>query len=204
MKKSSSILVFLCAICLCAAIPAFAQGHGGPGPGSGQGGPGPGDNHGGPGGGGVLGPDGTLYLLEYDSTASTAASASIYDLVAIGPVAAPATAWKQSITGQVEQVVAATSTVYAVVTTTTGTGSTATRSTAIVWFAAATGTQLRSTAVSGNVDSVRAATVGGKDLLYVVTTLSTTTTSGTTTTTTTSHTLTIYSSDGTVLKTVSL
>ena len=201
--KKSSFLVLVCAICLCVSISAVAQGHGGNN-GPGPGGPGPGNAGPGGGQGSTLGPDGTLYVLEYDSTASTTAGTSVSDLTAIGPVATPATAWTKSITGQIGAVRAAISTVYVVVTTTTGTGSTATRSTAIEWFAVATGASLRSTAITGTVDSIHAMTVGGKDLLYVSTTLSTTTTSGTTTTTTTTHTVTIYSPDGTVLKAVSL
>jgi hypothetical protein len=196
--NKSKFLVLVCAVCVCVSIPALADGRGGN-----SSGPGPGDY---PGieGGGILGADGTLYLLQHDATASTTAGTSVSNLIAIGPTATPATAWKVAITGSVGEVVAATSTVYAVVTTTTGTGSTATRSTVIQWFNAATGVVLRSTAISGSVGDISAKTVGGKDLLYVTTTLTTTTTTGTTTTTTTTHTVTIYNPDGTVLKAVSI
>jgi hypothetical protein len=92
--KKSSFLVLVFAICLCVSLSAVAQGpHGGGNNVPGPGGPGPGEN---PGiqGGGILGPDGTLYVLEYDSTASSTAGGTVSDLIAIGPVATPATAWK--------------------------------------------------------------------------------------------------------------
>src|SRR5258708_2991435 len=60
---------------------------------------------------GWVGGDGTLYILQHDSTASTSTS-TVTDLIAIGAAATPATTFKVQLTGQIGSVIGGASTVY--------------------------------------------------------------------------------------------
>lgn len=175
---------------LFAAVSLIAQGHGGPG-GPGHDGVGPE-----PGGQTAIGPDGSFYVLVPNSTAS--------DLTAIGAVATPSTTWKVSVSGDIRAILPGATNLYLLQTVVSGSGSTATRTTSVVWLSEANGSTLRTTAITGDVDHIEVKTVGGKDLLYVFAVTTTSSTSGSTTTTTTTRTVTIYGSDGSTIKTVTL
>jgi hypothetical protein len=179
------------------AISAMAQGNHGGGPGPG------GSGNGQQQGGSVIGPDGTYYLL-IPEAASSSTTAATTNLEAIGVAASPATAWTVNLSGNIGPVLPGANDVYVVQTVTSGTGSSATSTTSVLWLATATGTQVRSTAVTGNMDDIQVKTISGVDYLYIYTTTSTSTTSGSTTTITTTRTLTIYAQNGTVVKTVTL
>ncbi len=150
----------------------------------------------------LVGPDGTLYVLIPDSTSGNNQPAGT-EIVALNTAASPAVTWKMHLTGSIGPVLAGASSLYVFQTVTSGSGATATHTSAILWLSAATGAEVRSTPASG-YENIQVKTVNGKDLLYVDTVQTTTTVSGSTRTTTTTHTVTIYGPDGAVIKTATL
>jgi hypothetical protein len=198
--RTIRVLVLICAVCSMLAMPIAAQGNRGGGPG----GNGGGDYGQAPGPAGAVGADGTLYVLVPNATTTSSSGTTVTDLAAIGVAASPSTAWRVSLSGDIGPVMPGASFVYVMQTLTSGAGTSATRTTAVLWLAAATGSQTRSTALSGNVDHIEVKTVGTKDYLYVYATTTTSSTSGSTTTTTATRTVTIYAPDGTIVKTVTL
>ena len=150
----------------------------------------------------TIGPDGTYYAV-VAGTGSTV-QAPVTDLMAVGLAATPATKWSVTLNGHVGQVLPGATTVYVVETTTSGTGRNATITTTVALLSAATGVQTGTITPTGSISDIEVRTINGTDYLYIYTTTTTSSTSGNTTSFTTTRTLTIYSSTGSVIKSVTL
>jgi hypothetical protein len=150
----------------------------------------------------AIGPDGTYYAL-VPGTASTA-SAPVWELIAVGSTATPATKWTANLTGELGTILPGANTVFVVKTVVSGSGRTATSTTSILSLSAATGVTGPTITPSGTISNIEVKTIGSSDYLYVQTTSTSTTQSDGTTTVTRTTTLTIYSQAGAVIKTVPL
>jgi hypothetical protein len=151
----------------------------------------------------AIGPDGTYYALVPGSNSTLSMPSS--ELIAVGVTATPATKWTATLTGEIGAILPGANTVFVVQTVITGSGRTATSTTSILSYSAATGAVGTTiTPPSGTISDITVKTIGGTDYLYVHTTSVSTSQSGGSTTITTTRTLTIYSQTGTVIKTVTL
>jgi hypothetical protein len=157
----------------------------------------------------AIGPDGTFYALA-PATGSTNQN-PMTEVTAISTlpvsVTAPNPKWMATITGRVSQFLPGATAIFVVQTSTSGSGRNATLSTSLTLLSTATGDAVTSTPISltGNISSIEVRTVGTTtDYLYVTSVATSSSTTGGSTTFTTTTTLTIYSSAGTVIKTVML
>jgi len=155
-------------------------------------------------GGTVIGPDGTYYALVPGANSTPESPSS--DLVAAG-MTGSGTKWTATLNGRVGQVLPGLTTVFVVETTTSGSGRNTTTTTSVALLSAASGTPPSSNATitpAGTISDIEVRNINGADYLYIYSVATSSSTSGNSTTFSTTRTLTIYSSTGTVLKTVSL